>query len=80
MSGHLVKDTMAALWSVESMVVNESRVVIDLSGVVTIDSAGLEATVRLMDAIRSFGGRLTIGCEESPVDGVSTTAFRRRNR
>jgi ABC-type transporter Mla MlaB component len=43
--------------------------VLDLSGVVTIDGAGLEATIRLMDAIRSFGGTLTIGREEMPVEG-----------
>jgi ABC-type transporter Mla MlaB component len=65
MSGHLVGETVAALWSIEPMMANEARVVLDLSGVVTIDSAGLEATVRLMDAIRAFGGRLTIGREQS---------------
>jgi ABC-type transporter Mla MlaB component len=67
MSGHLVSDTVAALWSIEPMMANEARVVLDLSGVVAIDSAGLEATVRLMDAIRTFGGRLTIGSEKSSV-------------
>jgi ABC-type transporter Mla MlaB component len=65
MSGHLVGGTAAALWSVEPMMANEARVVLDLSGVVEIDSAGLEATVRFLDAIRAFGGSLTIGCDES---------------
>jgi ABC-type transporter Mla MlaB component len=65
MSGHLVAGTAAALWSVEPMMANEARVVLDLSGVVEIDSAGLEATVRFLDAIRAFGGSLTIGCDES---------------
>jgi hypothetical protein len=50
------------------MMANEVQVVLDLSGVVTIDGAGLEATVRLMDAIRGFGGRLIIGTEESSLD------------
>jgi hypothetical protein len=40
MTGHLVGDTAAALWSIEPMMANETRVVLDLSGVVTIDSAG----------------------------------------
>jgi ABC-type transporter Mla MlaB component len=69
MSGHLIGDTAAALWSIEPMMANEARVVLDLSGVVTIDSAGLEATVKLMDAIRAFGGTLTIGREEVSVQG-----------
>jgi anti-anti-sigma regulatory factor len=60
MSGHLVGDTVAALWSIEPMMDNEARVVLDLSGVETIDSVGLEETVRLMDAIRAYGGSLFI--------------------
>jgi anti-anti-sigma factor len=64
MSGDLVGETAAALWSIEPMMANEARVVLDLSGVVSIDSAGLEATVRLMDAVREFGGRLIIGRDQ----------------
>jgi ABC-type transporter Mla MlaB component len=71
MSGHLVGETAGALWSIEPMMANETRVVLDLSGVVAIDGAGLEATMRLMDAIRAFGGRLTIGREELSVDLVT---------
>jgi ABC-type transporter Mla MlaB component len=71
MSGHLVGETIAALWSIEPMMANEARVVLDLSGVVAIDGAGLEATVRLMDTIRAFGGILTIGGGELQVDGVT---------
>jgi len=71
MSGHLIGATAAALWSVEPLMANEARVVLDLSGVVAIDSAGLEATIRLMDAIREFGGRLTIGRDQSSGDGVT---------
>jgi ABC-type transporter Mla MlaB component len=63
LSGDLVGETTAGLWSIEPMLTNEARVVLDLSGITTIDSAGLEATLRLMDAIRNFGGRLTIGHE-----------------
>jgi ABC-type transporter Mla MlaB component len=71
MSGHLVRDTVAALWSIEPTMANEARVVLDLSGVVAIDSAGLEATVQLMDAIRSFGGSLRVGREQLSVDCVA---------
>ena len=64
MSGDLVGETAAALGSIEPMMANEARVVLDLTGVVSIDSAGLEATVRLMDAVREFGGRLIIGRDQ----------------
>jgi ABC-type transporter Mla MlaB component len=67
MSGNLVGGTAAALWSIEPMMANEVQVVLDLSGIVTIDSAGLEATVRLMDAIRGFGGRLIVGSDEAQI-------------
>jgi ABC-type transporter Mla MlaB component len=74
MSGHLIGQTAAALWSIEPMMANEARVVLDLSGVVAIDSAGLEATIRLMDAIRAFGGTLTIGGQALSVEGVAQSA------
>jgi ABC-type transporter Mla MlaB component len=76
-SGHLVGETIAALWSIEPMMANENRVVLDLSGVVAIDGAGLEATVRLMDAIRAFGGSLTIGRDELRVVGVTESLLPR---
>jgi len=57
------------------MMANETRVVLDLSGVETIDSAGLEATVRIMDAIRAFGGSLTIGRGELSVDGAAALSI-----
>ena len=75
MSGHLVGEAAAVLGGMEPMMANEARVVLDLSGIVSIDSAGLEATVRLIDAVLGFGGRLIIGREESPVDGVSESVF-----
>jgi ABC-type transporter Mla MlaB component len=71
MSGHLVEETAAALWSVEPMMANEALVVLDLSGVVAIDSAGLEATIRFMDAIHAFGGSLRIGRDSSSADGAT---------
>jgi ABC-type transporter Mla MlaB component len=77
MSGHLVGETIAALGSIEPMMANEARVVLDLSGVVAIDGAGLEATVRLMDTIRAFGGSLTIGRDELRVDGVTESLLPR---
>ena len=59
------------------MMANEARVVLDLSGVVSIDNAGFEATVRLIDAVRGFGGRLIIGREESSVNGVADSMLPR---
>ena len=62
------------------MMANEALVVLDLSGVVAIDSAGLEATIRFMDAIQAFGGSLRIGRDSSPADGAtkSITVSERR--
>jgi hypothetical protein len=76
-SGHLVGEAAAALGSIEPMMANEARVVLDLSGVVSIDNAGFEATVRLIDAVRGFGGRLIIGREESSVNGVADSMLPR---
>ena len=42
------------------MLVNEAHVTLDLSGVTSIDGAGLLALVRVIDAVLAFGGRLTI--------------------
>src|ERR1700722_19909662 len=70
LTGDLIGDTSAGLFSIEPMLANEARVALDLSGVTSIDGAGLEATVRLIDAIHTFGGRLTIGCQHP-----STTAL-----
>jgi ABC-type transporter Mla MlaB component len=70
LSGDLVGETSACLWSIEPMLINEARVALDLSGITSIDGAGLEAALRLMGAIHAFGGRLTIGHED-----VSGTAF-----
>jgi ABC-type transporter Mla MlaB component len=69
-SGDLVGDTSVCLWSIEPMLINEARVTLDLSGITSIDVAGLEAALRLMGAIHAFGGRLTIGRGE-----LSATAF-----
>jgi hypothetical protein len=52
------------------MLANEAGVALDVSGVTSIDGAGLEATVRLIDAIHTFGGKLTIGCQQPSKTGV----------
>jgi hypothetical protein len=59
--GDLVEGTRAVLYGVESILMNDSRVVLDLSGIVSFDGAGLEAALDLMDAVRGFSGSLVVG-------------------
>jgi anti-anti-sigma factor len=68
MNGELVVQTLTALWGVESLLVNEARVTFDLLGVTSIDSAGLEAVLGLMDSVRGRGGKVVIGCAGLRVD------------
>jgi ABC-type transporter Mla MlaB component len=60
-SGEVIAETTVALGSIESMLVNEAHVILDFSGITSIDDAGLLAVVRVIDAVLAFGGRLTIG-------------------
>jgi hypothetical protein len=62
-AGDLIEGTRAAVWGVEQILLHDARVVVDLSGITSFDSLGLEAALGLMDAVRSFGGKLTIGDE-----------------
>jgi ABC-type transporter Mla MlaB component len=59
--GDLTAETLPALWSLEPILMNESRVSLGLSRITTIDSAGLEATLILISAINATEGYLTIG-------------------
>jgi hypothetical protein len=77
-SGDLVEQTRAVLYGVESILMNDSRVVLDLSGIVSFDGAGLEAALNLMDAVRGFGGVLAVGGEHRP--GASPEGLRRCDR
>jgi ABC-type transporter Mla MlaB component len=63
LSGDLVAETRAGLWSIEPMLANEARVALDVSGVTSIDGPGLEAALRLMHAVHAFGGTVTLGSE-----------------
>jgi len=65
LSGDLVSETRAALWSIEPMLANEARVALDVSGVTSIDGSGLEAALRLMHAVHIFGGTVTLGDDHS---------------
>ncbi len=67
MTGDVVAQTSTALWGIEPILMNEARVTFDLSAVTSIDGAGLEAVLSLMDSVRSFGGSLVIGCERCAV-------------
>jgi hypothetical protein len=58
--GAVVAETSAVVRSIEPMLINEARVVLDFCGVTGMDGAGLQAAVRLMDAIYTFGGSLTV--------------------
>ena len=63
LSGDLVAETRVGLWSIEPMLANEARVALDVSGVTSIDGPGLEAALRLMHAVHTFGGTVTLGSE-----------------
>ena len=59
--GDLLAETSGGLWSVESILVNEAAVVIDLSGVTSVDGAGLESVLILMNAVQASGRSLSFG-------------------
>jgi ABC-type transporter Mla MlaB component len=59
--GDLVAGTCTALWGAESVLLHESHVTMDLSGITSMDSAGLEAALSLMDAVRHRGGMVKVG-------------------
>jgi ABC-type transporter Mla MlaB component len=59
--GDLVAGTCTALWGAESVLLHESHVTMDLSGITSMDSAGLEAALSLMDAVRHRGGMIKVG-------------------
>jgi ABC-type transporter Mla MlaB component len=60
-TGDLIEETRGVVWGVEQVLLHDARVVLDLSGITSFDSRGLEAALRLMDAVRTFGGTLMIG-------------------
>lgn len=59
--GDLVAETAGVLRGIEPILVNETRVSLDLSGVTSVDQVGLEAALNLVEALHAYGGRLTIG-------------------
>jgi hypothetical protein len=59
-TGDLIEETRSVLWGVEEILLHDVRVVLDLSGISSFDSSGLEAALGLMDAVRSAGGSLKI--------------------
>jgi len=67
--GDLIGETRGAIWGVEEILLHDARVAMDLSGVTSFDCLGLEAALGLMDAVRLFGGVLTIGDEVGMTPG-----------
>jgi ABC-type transporter Mla MlaB component len=59
--GELLRETCGGLWGVESILVNEAAIALDLSGLRAIDRAGLEALLMLMNAVQASGRALSIG-------------------
>lgn len=57
--GDLVADTMAVLWGIEPILLNETRVSFDVSGVTSVDQAGLKAALKLVEALHTCGGHLS---------------------
>jgi len=62
--GDLVADTTLALVQLERALVATSQVVIDLSGVTTLDDSGLEALMRLVKARHDAGTVITFEAGE----------------
>jgi ABC-type transporter Mla MlaB component len=75
LSGDLVGETRAGLWSIEPMLANEVRVALDVSGVTSIDGSGLEAALRLINTVHTFGGTVTFDGEQCSRDvGVNVSS------
>lgn len=62
--GELVRESQLVVHIIEAMVASDPRVVLDLSGVTAVDLQGLEAVLKLMDAVRSGDGHLLFGGED----------------
>ena len=69
--GDLVAETTGALWGVEPILVNEARVALDLSGVTSVDRAGLEAALGMVGVLHTTGGRISIWGEAEWVGPIS---------
>jgi hypothetical protein len=61
--GDLVSETSFGLSSIEPMLANEAHVTLDVSAVRSIDGPGLEAVLRLVGTIHTFGGTVIFGSE-----------------
>jgi anti-anti-sigma regulatory factor len=64
LAGDLLGETTLGLLGVEPMLANEASVLLDVSGVTSVDGAGLEGLLRLVEAVHRGGGRLAIGCHQ----------------
>src|SRR5580692_9987176 len=65
--GDLLAETQVGLWSVEPILINEVGVSLDLSGVTTIDSVGLEAILTLITSVQGSGRRVSIGMRRDSI-------------
>ena len=59
--GDLVAETTGALWGIERLLLNEPRVSLDRSGIRSVDRAGPKGTLKFVETLHGFGGRLIIG-------------------
>lgn len=60
-TGDLVAETTGVLWGMEPNPAQRDPRVLDLSGVTSVDQAGLKAALNLVEVLHACGGRLTIG-------------------
>jgi len=61
--GDVVEQTRTALWTIEPLLMNETSVTFDVSQIRSVDVAGLEAALNLMQFVHSSGVNFTIGAE-----------------
>jgi len=58
--GDVVEQTRTALWTLEPLLMNETSITFDVSKIRSVDVAGLEAALNLMQFVHSSGVNFTI--------------------
>ena len=75
LSGDLVGETRAGLWSIEPMLAERSPCRHRCVGMTSIDGSGLEAALRLINTVHTFGGTVTFDGERCSRDvGVDVSS------
>ena len=71
--GDVVEKTRSALWTLEPLLMNERNITFDVSQIRSVDVAGLEAALNLMQFVHSSGVNFRIDAGPSPnSDAVDT--------